>query len=110
MGSIGGVPFVFANVAHLGLGIPPREVKLWWRALWKARDTEVQRLRRAVLQFEYKIGPHGDDATWIAAILQPFQLIRTLDTLVDEGLLTRPQATRLQEYILTCVDSTGVWR
>jgi hypothetical protein len=94
------------------LRVPPGLGEAWWTALCRSRWSRPASLRQAVLLFEAV--PHKAVEQAVAGFFHttcaPAQLIATLEDMVQEQLLPRLKASRLEEYIFARCGPTGAWK
>ena len=103
-------PLVWRLFCQEHLGLSGREAHAWWQGLRRARWTNAVSVRSAVLTKTAL--PHSRQAleTLIIGALSPHALVLTVEELWREHLLTRHQATRLQDAVLTKTSGEGQWR
>ena len=89
------------------------EASTWRLALSAAQAPEAQRWCLDVHAFDLA-PPHGRDKL---ALVEPFfvqvspaaRVVAVLESLVDEQLLTRAEATLIEERVFARIDRTGQW-
>ena len=80
----------------------------WWRALSRSHHPCVLTVRQAVLLFD--AAPVVEAYHLVYGVCTPQAVMEVLEALVDEGQLSRLQATAIEEVVLRCVDREGQWR
>jgi hypothetical protein len=83
----------------------PLQVHLW-RALCQATWSQAAQWRECVLAFH---PAHQDARQFVAVACSPLCLVAVLEQLVQEGVLSRPAASQIEERLLTYVDAQGQW-
>src|SRR5712692_4248957 len=77
----------------------------WWRALSRSHHPRALAIRQAVLLFD--AAPVAEAYHLVYGICAPQAVMEVLEALVDEGQLSRLQATTIEEVVLRCVDREG---
>jgi hypothetical protein len=89
------------------------QASTWRTALRAAQSPEVQRWGRDVLAFDLA-PPHGSDkfalvVPFFRQVSPPARVVAVLEALVEERLLTRAEATAIEEQVFQCIDAQGAW-
>jgi hypothetical protein len=88
-------------------GLPPVERAALWRALCASCWSETVALREALIAFR---PDRQDGRTFLATVFTPTAAVQCLERLVQEHLLTRGLATRVEEAILHETGTEGTWQ
>jgi hypothetical protein len=100
-----GPPIIQVMAEAWGLS-PPERASLW-RALCRATWSETVELR----EFTIRFSPHQQNArAALDTTLAPPQWVACLERLVQEGVLTRACATRIEEALLRHTGPDGAWQ
>jgi hypothetical protein len=85
----------------------------WWEALQQAKSPKAHTWLEQMLFYDarptWNQAPEAQQR-FIVHSMPPVQVVEAIESLVDEGLLTRTRGTALQEAVLECVSSTGQWK
>jgi hypothetical protein len=89
------------------------QASTWRRALSAAQSPAVQSWGRDVQDFDLN-PPHGPaKRTLVVPFFQhtspPVRVVAVLESLVDERLLTRREATTIEERVFQCINAQGQW-
>lgn len=89
------------------------QASIWRTALSAAQSPTVQRWGRDVLDFDLA-PPHGPDkfalvVPFFRQVSPPARVVGVLEALVEEQLLTRREATQIEERVFACVNAQGEW-
>jgi hypothetical protein len=84
----------------------------WWTALQHATRAPAQRWFRQLLFYDARPSWNQDPEAierYILRAMPASDIVEAIEALVEEGLLTRPEATGLEERVLQHVDAHGAW-
>jgi hypothetical protein len=89
------------------------QANAWRLALAQAQWSEPQAWARDVQNFDLS-PPHGADKLarvipFFQEVSPPSRVVSVIESLVQEGLLTRREGTWLEEHVFQCVDHQGKW-
>src|SRR5256712_549626 len=101
-------PLLFAKACAV-LGLSPDGCATWWRALCKARYTDSVSFKQDVLFVHCRGWSEAVVDGWFASGFTPARCVDVCESLLAEGLLSRPQATVIEEHVLSCTDAQGHW-
>src|SRR5437870_1491300 len=102
-------PLLFAKACAV-LGLRPDGCQAWWRALRQARYVDSVSFKQDILFVHCRGWSEDVVDGWFSSGFTPARCLAVLETLVHEQLLTRPQATVIEEHVLSCTDAQGHWR
>jgi hypothetical protein len=88
-------------------GLAPVERAALWRALCASTWTDTVALREALIAFR---PDRQDGRTFLSEVFTPTAAVACLERLVQEKLLTRPLATRVEERLLHETGTDGRWQ
>ena len=93
--------------------LDPHHAQVWWTALSKARWSEPRSWLADVRYFDTQYRSRTAQLDGVLPFLQrtspPSRVLRVLEDLVKESLLTRQEASSIQEKLLRCVNHRGAW-
>jgi len=108
-------PLVFMLCRYWGLN--DVQARRWWQAVGRARWSVAQEWRRRVLLFGQGIAstlatPQTVDAIqkFLDTSASPAQVLGVVESLVQEGQLSRQDARCIENKVLAMVDRCGRWR
>jgi hypothetical protein len=93
-------------------GLSERQTRQGWRALYRARWARAADWRRVLVHFE---GQHPSLRSpervfrFLAINVQPEVIVGVIEALIEEGLLSRPEGTAIEDCILAHVGRNGDW-
>jgi hypothetical protein len=95
------------------IGLDAVQASTWRLALSAAQSPVVQRWGREVLAFDLE-PPHGREkfalvVPFFRQVSPPARVVAVLESLVEEQLLTRREATMIEERVFQCLDAQGEW-
>jgi hypothetical protein len=87
--------------------LPDPIARSWWRTLTQARWSKSVEFKQTVLYFS--VGGCGDRHAFLHQSVSPARTVEVLEALVEEQLLGRAQASRIEDTILKHVTHDGDW-
>jgi len=108
--SVSAAPKIFAIFTEFWR-LEPRMARGFWQALTEATWSRATSLRQSLLLYEAQGGQHHPDSGrhLMHQVCGPQQVMTIVEELHRERLLTRHEASRLQEQILTTIGPQGLW-
>jgi hypothetical protein len=84
------------------------EAGRWCTALSQAQAPAAQRWGQAVVAFDLE-PPHGREkfalvVPFFRQVSPPARVVAVLESLVEEGLLSRQEGTQMEEKVFACLD------
>jgi hypothetical protein len=94
-------------------GLDATQASTWRTALSAAQSPAAQSWGRDVLAFDLE-PPHGREkfarvVPFFRQVSPPARVVAVLESLVEERLLTRREATQIEEKVFACLDAQGEW-
>lgn len=103
------LPVLLATLARCA-GIPLDLMSACWFAMGHTEDAAAVQFREALVLFEAQpiVTAEATTRFWDTH-MQPWQLIRIIEHLVEEGRLGRAPATVIEDHLLQHVSADGRW-
>jgi len=94
-----------------GLHLPHGLQAAWWRALRTSTDRDSHAVFNLFRLYDSSAGLSYDG--WMSVLyrqLGPTRLIQSVERLAEDHLLSRAEASRIQEQILSMTTRDGSWK
>jgi hypothetical protein len=102
-------PYVLTRLAAF-VGLSPAQQAQWWQAWKRAETPAAVALRQHLLFFDETRAQRPQARHMIHQVCAGTALVQVCEALVDEHLLSRPDATAIEDCIFQALDAQGHWR
>ena len=103
---------MFSTIAEYA-SLSPALARTWWRALGRTQGTEARSWLQDLRYFDAQPRSRTQALDAVLPFLRltspPARVMQVVESLVGEHLLTRSEASAIEEHMFRCVDHRGEW-
>lgn len=99
---------LFEGLCRYALGLPGDLAMTWWVGLTSSKDRQVTYISRRLLRYRGRPESFTRYLAYITHTIPSTALVRAVETLCEEGRLTRQQSTAIEEQLFALM-TQGYW-